>query len=123
MKSEKKKGGRRKEVNIYRILDSDVKVEVKYYNNGFEDGISATLVELDWWTCFPVKKDMNIHDEITKTFEKLGKDNIGSESFHEFIKKKIRKQKKVEISENIEESQRRELVVFEMPDGETYLGM
>ena len=39
MKSEKKKGGRRKEVNIYRILDSDVKVEVKYYNNGFEDGI------------------------------------------------------------------------------------
>ena len=61
--------------------------------------------------------------EITKTFEKLGKDNIGSESFHEFIKKKIRKQKKVEISENIEESQRREIVVFEMPGGETFLGM
>ena len=104
---------RRDKIKIkkYKILDCEVDIRIKYINDP-EKAITAKILSLGWYFYSPIPDDSDIDKKIISTFENLAKDNIKSENFKDFINEKDKKciQKKTNV-------------VFEMPQGELYLGI
>lgn len=97
-------------IKKYKILDYEVDIRIKYINDP-EKAITAKILSLGWYFYSPIQDDSDIDKKIISTFENLAKDNINTGNFKDFINK--RNQKRI----------KKQNVVFEMPQGELYLGI